>query len=103
MPFGADECYKPADRDDISHTVIMCEADKFVAINNFDGTDCSTKVADAAPATGFVPNVCYNFDADTYIKVTDLALEGNRYGFGYLSGWGIFFCQVWFFGLCNGW
>ena len=101
MTFGGDECYTPTGQS-ISHKVVMCSPENLVVLQNFDDNACTNKPADFAPATGFIPNVCYNYNANTYMKVTDVSLEGNRYGFGYLDGWGIFMCQVWLFGLCNG-
>ena len=77
-----------------------CDPDEFVAIARFTDSKCKTR---ATPkAMGYIPGRCVIESADTWIKVSDVDLTGNKYGMGWKEGWGIFLCQTILLGICNG-
>ena len=78
----------------------LCDADKFVAIARFTESTCNEYQTPAV--TGYVPGYCTQHAVDTWIKVSDVTLSGNKFGIGYLKAISIFFCQTVVFGVCAG-
>ena len=57
----------------------------------------------ADPAVvGYVPDECQFESTGTWVKATNAALVGNKWGIDYFEAWGIFACQTILFGLCDG-
>ena len=81
-------------------TMWMCDPQNFVALGRYNDNNCLTY---STPAVrGYAPNVCQIESPDTWVKVSQVTLKGNRYGIGYFEAWSIFLCQTVLFGVCQG-
>ena len=78
----------------------ICDPDHFVALGRY--TDSNCMVYEQIPVRGYAPNVCQIESADTWVKVTNVKLTGNKFGIGYVEAWSIFLCQTVLFGVCAG-
>ena len=80
--------------------VLMCDADKFIAIAQFEDGACDNY--STPPVVGFVPGYCTPKDGSTWIEAHDVELTGNKYGIDYFDAWTIIMCQSVLFGVCAG-
>ena len=80
--------------------ILMCDEKNFVALGHYADSNCMSHAT--PPVKGYAPGECQIEAADTWVKVTDVELTGNRYGIGYAEAWGIFLCQTVLFGVCDG-
>ena len=88
--------------------VVLCDADlgvNFVFYSDEAGTTpvqadafCVNMVCGYRKETCFGP-LTTGPDSFSY-QLTDLTQSGNKYGVGWLDGWGILFCSAFLFGLC---
>ena len=89
MNFG--KCYsRQAGGKSANMKMLYCDPDTFVAMNMYRDSGCSSK---ASPAVrGFEVGNCQIVANDTWVKITSVDLQGNKYGIGWQEGWGIFLC-----------
>ena len=80
MNFG--KCYsKSAGGLTANMKMLYCNPDSFVAMDMYNDNGCSSK---ASPAVrGFEVGVCQIIAPNVYVKVTDIDLQGNKYGIGW--------------------
>ena len=80
---------------------VVCDANQYVALELFKDSKCTQIQAPTVHA--LKPGFCVPWiGSSSYVKVTSVDLTGNKYGIGWLEGWGIFICQTVLFGVCNG-
>ena len=96
-----DKCYSPsAGGMSANLKMLYCEPDSFVAVSMFTDNNCKNK---ALPSVrGWEYGVCQIIAPDTWVTITDINLNGNKYGIGWKEGWAIFLCQTMLFGICQG-
>ena len=82
--------------------VDVCDPAKYMAVSHFTDTECNAY--SNPPVHGLMQGYCVNwqYSSGTYIKLTDMNLEGNKFGLEWADGWTIFICQTLLFGACGG-
>ena len=87
--------------------VLMCDADLGVTYVWYSDEAATTLVQRQTVCNqmvcGFRTGNCFagTFASGTgSYKLEDVKLSGNKFGVGWLEGWGVFFCSAFLFGLC---
>ena len=96
------QCYaRPGQSGDASHIkMVYCDPSEFVAFAQFNDEKCKNYASQKVK--GFVPGDCTIENTNTWFKISNVTLKGNKFGIGWKEGWGIFLCQTMLFGVCNG-
>ena len=85
--------------------VEICDPVKYVIVDHF--TDSSCADFSRPPMHAMVEHKCIPWDLrnpsnPVYVKMGDVDLTGNKYGYDWLEGFTIFICQTVLFGVCAG-
>ena len=81
----------------------MCDPTAYVIVNHYSDINCN--VYSSPPVHALVEgNQCTHWTfTGEYIKTYNFQIAaGNKYGLGWLDGWGLFICQTVLLGLCAG-
>ena len=107
LPIGTANDPTKIESNNVYATALMCDPDLGVTFVMFSDAEGKTpsQVLNVCNqmVCGFRVGDCFS-NVDTAssgsYKLENVVLSGNKFGVGWLEGWGVFFCSAVLFGLC---